>query len=181
MRAGICHDLVSTVIRRLSSQPAFRIFGKANYEPQWHTIDVFATHRRDAVSGWPVWRGHCITLTANVIAVGWDFATELVTEEATQPSTCQKPMAVFGGRLKDLDRRQLAGAEPWYSASELMAHECGHTAQARRLGWFYWPLGATFTLFREGPKWWNQFENQASENGQFGGIIPGTLHPRLVK
>lgn len=27
--------------------------------------------------------------------------------------------------------------------------------------------------------WWNWFENEASEIGQFGGIISGSVHPDL--
>jgi hypothetical protein len=36
-----------------------------------------------------------------------------------------------------------------------------------------------FTLFREGDGWLHAFENDASEQGLFGGIVPGTVHPRL--
>jgi hypothetical protein len=61
-----------------------------------------------------------------------------------------------------------------------MAHEIGHTAQAVRLGMLYLPTGAAFTLFREGRAWYNHFENQASESGQFGGIVNGSVHPALM-
>ena len=67
------------------------------------------------------------------------------------------------------------------SASEILAHECGHTWQARRLGWLYWPTGALFTLWREGPHWWNHFENQASALGQFGGIVNGSVCEELMR
>src|SRR5437667_368720 len=73
-----------------------------------------------------------------------------------------------------------AGAAPWPSSSEVLAHEVGHTAQARRLGFLYWPVGAAFTLWREGPGWRHWFENQASENGQFGGIVNGSVCPELM-
>jgi hypothetical protein len=36
------------------------------------------------------------------------------------------------------------------------------------------------TLFREGPRWYNFFENQASEAGQFGGIVNGSVAPELA-
>jgi len=91
-----------------------------------------------------------------------------------------RPVEVAGGRLHDLARRESAGAEPWPSASEIMAHEIGHTAQASRLGLLYLPTGALFTLFREGPAWYNHFENQASESGQFGGIVNGSVLPELM-
>jgi hypothetical protein len=168
-------------LRRLSGQPAFRIFGKATYEKNWRIIDVFATARRDWTSRWPLWRGHCTTLTAEVIAVGWDFAMQLVTEIRDCPVSQEKPVVVVGGRLRDWDRRQTAGGDHTASSLEILAHECGHAAQAGRYGFLYWPLGAAVTLFREGPRWWQEFENQASETGQFGGIVPGTLHPRLAK
>lgn len=86
-----------------------------------------------------------------------------------------------GGRLRDWQRRVAAGASSQASASEVLAHECGHTAQARRLGMFYWPIGGTLTLFREGTHWWNHFENQASAEGLFGGIVSGSVSEPLVE
>lgn len=169
------------LVRRLSHQPAFRIYGKATYEESWQTIDVFATDRRNRDSRWPLWRGHCTTLTADIICVGWDFAAEVAAEASVTRETPKQAISVLGGRLRDSQRRQSAGGPAWFSALELLAHECGHTGQARRMGWVYWPIGAALTLFREGPHWWNWFENQASETGQFGGIVAGTLHRRLTK
>ena len=58
---------------------------------------------------------------------------------------------------------------------------CGHTWQALRLGWLYLPTGGLFTLFREGPHWWNRFENRASDQGQFGGIVNGSVCPELME
>ena len=66
------------------------------------------------------------------------------------------------------------------SPSEVVAHECGHTGQVRRLGAIYWPVGGALTLFREGPHWYNGFENQASEEGQFGGLVNGSVCPELM-
>lgn len=173
------HRLVSAVLAALSAPPCFRIWGKARWEPAWHEIAVHATHRRDYHSRWPLWRGTCITWTASVIAVGWDFAEELLREQADHPASREHPLEVAGGRLRDLDRRTAAGAPPWPSAGEILAHECGHTGQARRLGLLYWPLGAAFTAWREGPHWYNAFERQASAAGQFGGIVNGSVWPRL--
>lgn len=74
-----------------------------------------------------------------------------------------------GGRLR--------GRVP--SASEILAHEIGHTWQARWLGPLYLLAGACLTLFREGPRWYNGFENQASFQGQFGGIVDVSVSPAL--
>ncbi len=85
-----------------------------------------------------------------------------------------------GGRLHDAFRRDAADASPFPSASEILAHECGHTWQVLRMGLLYWPIGGTVTLFREGQHWWNHFENQASEQGQFGGIVNGSVCDELM-
>jgi hypothetical protein len=49
------------------------------------------------------------------------------------------------------------------------------------MGFWYWPLGGAVTLFREGPRRWNRFENEASETGQFGGIVSGSLSTELLQ
>jgi hypothetical protein len=177
--------MVNTLVSawfRLLGRPAFRIYGKGRHETTWHEIEVHATHRRDADSPWPrfLFRGTLITWSASVIAVGWDFAEEVLREQASEPASRERPVEVHGGRIHDLARRDAAGASPWASASEILAHECGHTAQARRLRALYLPAGACFTLFREGPHWYNHFENQASEEGQFGGIVNGSVCPELM-
>lgn len=33
---------------------------------------------------------------------------------------------------------------------------------------------------REGQRWWNHFENQASEEGLFGGIVNGSVCPEMM-
>ncbi len=167
---------------RLLGRPAFRIHGKGRRETDWRIIEVHATRRRDSDSRWPrfLFRGTCTTWTASIIAVGWDFAEEVLREQMGTPASRENPLAVPGGRLRDLERRLAAGAAPSCSASEILAHECGHTAQARRLGWLYLPAGACFTLFREGTHWYNHFENQASEDGLFGGIVNGSVCPKLL-
>jgi hypothetical protein len=145
-------------------------------------IDVFASYRRDSRSGWPrlLWRGTCITWTDAVIAVGWDFAEEVLREQVRDPASRERPVEVVGGRIRDDARRATAGGPLFASASEVLAHECGHTAQVRRLDIAYWPVVGAVTAFREGPHWWNQFENQASEQGQFGGIVNGSVCSRLM-
>jgi hypothetical protein len=175
------HDAVSGLIRRFSGQPAFRIYGRADYEPAWHIIDVFATSRRDWTSRWPLWRGSCITWTAEVIAVGRDFATAVLREQSADPASKNCPVVVAGGRLRDWRPRVAVGASSQPSASEVLAHECGHTGQARRMGFLYWPIGGTFTLFREGHRWWNRLENEASYTGQFGGILSGSVNEQLMR
>lgn len=175
--------LATCLLRRLGGPPCFRIYGKARGESAWRIIGVQATHRRDAASRWPpfLFRGTCITWTAEVIAVGWDFAEEVLREQVSEPASRHRPVEAAGGRLRDLSRRAAAGTSPFASASEVLAHECGHTWQVRRLSLLYWPMGAVFTLFREGPHWWNRFENQASEVGQFGGIVNGSVCAELMR
>jgi hypothetical protein len=160
------HDAVSGLIGLLSGRPAFRIYGRANYEPDWYVIDVYATSRRDLSSRWPLWRGACTTWTANVIAVGQYFANQLLDEQSAAPASQERPVAVQGGRLRS--GRQDIGPP---TTSEILAHECGHTGQARRQGFWYWPAGAAYTRFGEGPHRWNRFENDASATGLFGGIV----------
>jgi hypothetical protein len=175
------NKLATSWLRWLGGTPAFRVYGKARRETAWRVIDVFATHRRDWSSRWPLWKGTCITWTSNVLAVGWDFALEVLREQTTEPASRERPVEVVGGRLRDPFRREAAGGLAFSSLSEILAHECGHTHQAIRFGVAYLPLGAAFTLFREGPHFWNRFENQASEQGQFGGIVNGSVCPALME
>ena len=175
------NPLATAVLRRLG-RPCFLIHGRGRQETSWRTIEVHATQRRDRDSRWPpyLFCGTLITWTASLIAVGWDFAEDLLREQLQEPASREHPVEVLSGRLNDEERRCGGGADPWPTASEILAHECGHTAQARRLGWLYLPTGALFTLFREGPAWYNFFENQASESGQFGGIVNGSVDPTLM-
>jgi hypothetical protein len=177
------NKLATACFRRAGGAPCFRIYGKARRERDWRVIDVYATHRRDQDSRWPrfLFRGTCLTWTAQVIAVGWDFAEEVLREQAVEPASRAQPVEVWGGRFRNHFRRAEAGGPPFCTASEVLAHECGHTWQALRLGWAYWPVGAAFTLFREGPRFWNRFENGASEEGQFGGIVNGSVCAPLME
>ena len=174
------NECVSRWLCWLGGQPSFQIHGRGRAEEDWRTISVYATHRRNAESRWPLWRGTCITWTSDVIVVGWDFALELVREQMTEPASRQRPVEVSGGRLQNLMGRADAGAPGFPTVSEVLAHECGHTWQALRFRAAYLPIGATFTLFREGPHFWNRFENQASEQGLFGGIITRSVCQRLM-
>jgi hypothetical protein len=173
--------LVTACFRRFGAAPAFRVHGKAKAEADWRVIDVVATHRRNMDSRWPLWRATCITWTDEVIAVGWDFAEAVLREQASVPASREHPVEVSGGRLRDHQRRIAAGGTSFPGASEVLAHECGHTRQVRRLGLVYWPVVGAVTLFREGPHWWNHFENQASETGLFGGIVNGSVCARLME
>ncbi|GIW82812.1 MAG: hypothetical protein KatS3mg105_4619 [Gemmatales bacterium] len=171
--------LVTAWLRRFGGTPCFRVYGKTHSEASWREIEVYATHRRDMDSRWPFLSGSCTTWSDCVVSVGWDFAEDLLREQIENPASREHPVVVAGGRLRDLTLRLASGASSVASASEILAHEIGHTGQARRLGVAYLPLVGSVTLFREGPNWWNHFENDASESGQFGGIVPGSVCPRL--
>jgi len=173
---------LATALVRLTTCRAFSVYGRDRREKDWRVIDVFASRLRDRDSRWPrpFFPGTCITWTSSAIAVGWDFALDVLREQMAEPASRERPVEVIGGRIRDLGRRTAAGGEPWPSASEVLAHECGHTYQARRLSWLYLPTGALFTLWREGPRWYNAFENRASERGQFGGIVNGSVSAELM-
>jgi hypothetical protein len=175
------HEWLSNWLRYLGGTPCFRIYGKSRRERAWRVIDVYATHRRDADSRWLLWRGTCITWTADVIVVGWDFAAQVLREQSEEPACRALPVAVAGGRLGDLARRAAAGGPDFASASEVLAHECGHSWQALRIGPAYLPLVGSVTLFQEGPKPWNRFENEASEEGLFGGLVNHSVCPELIR
>jgi hypothetical protein len=161
--------MIDSLLHLVSGPPAFRIYGKAKSESAWRIIDVFAHARRDSIAGWPFIRGTCITWSANCIAVGTDFAETVLQEQALAPASRENPVEVASGRLR---RGRAPDAKPSYPfASEILAHECGHTFQAQRLWPAYLLTGAVFTWWREGPGWWNWFENEASAVGQFGGIV----------
>jgi hypothetical protein len=176
-------SLVDDWVRWTSGAPAFQIYAKARRERRWRVISVYATNWRDLDSSWPppFWAGTCITWTHAAIATGCDFAEAILREQGECPASRQYPLTVPGGRLRDKNRRAAAGCTQGPTACEILAHECGHTWQALRLGWAYWPAGALLTLFREGPNWWNRFENEASEQGQFGGIVSGSVCPSLMQ
>jgi hypothetical protein len=176
------NSVATLYFRQLGGVPAFSIYGKARREAAWRIIELHATSRRNTDSRWPApfWPGTCITWTSSVIAVGWDFALEVYREQCKQPATREQPVAVIGGQLRWEQSVLGSGGTRCPSASEVLAHECGHTEQAVRLGIGYLPTGAIFTLFREGSRWWNWFENAASEQGQFGGIVPGSVSAELL-
>jgi hypothetical protein len=171
--------MLSWLFIKTGGPAAFQAYGKGESEAVWRVIDVIATDRRNSTSRWPFFGGTCITWTSRVIAVGWDFAEWVLREQMAAPASRELPVEVGGGRLHDPKRRSAAQAPSFPLASEILAHECGHTCQARRFGPLYLPIGAAFTWWREGRHWWNWFENQASEIGQFGGIISGSVHPDL--
>jgi len=163
--------LANAWFRWIGGPPAFRVWGKARRERAWREVEVHATARRDMDSRWPApfWRGTCITWTDHVVAVGWDFAEMVLREQLREPASRERPVEVAGGRLR--------GRVP--TATEILAHEIGHTWQATWLGPAYLWVGACFTLFREGPHWYNGFENQASAEGLFGGVVTGSVRPGL--
>jgi hypothetical protein len=172
--------LLSWWLRTVGGRPCFDVYGKSKRETDWRIVHVYATHRRNRESRWPFWRGTCITWTSQVVAVGWDFAEMVLREQSTEPASRDRPVEVAGGRLSVWERRVAAGASSQCSASEVLAHEVGHTAQSLRLPVIYLPVVGAVTLFREGPHWWNHFENNASEQGQFGGIVNGSVCDELM-
>jgi len=174
-------EIASAWFRFLGGRPCFRVWGRARRETAWRAIDVFATSRRDLDSRWPLpfVRGTLITWTASVISLGWDCAEAILREQMLAPASREHPVEVPGGRVDP--RLRAAGASGRAALmSEVLAHECGHTWQARRLSCLYPPTGAMFTWWREGTHWWNAFENQASAEGQFGGIINGSVCAELI-
>jgi hypothetical protein len=174
-------ELVTRWLRWLGKGPCFRIYGKTRRESDWRLIDIYATRRRDRGSGLPLWDGTCTTWSSTIISVGWDFAENVLREQRENPASRDYPIEVAGGRIRNVAQRTAVGAPSIAYASEVLAHECGHTWQALRLDLFYLPLVGSVTLFREGPYPWNHFENEASEQGQFGGIVNGSVCDELMK
>lgn len=172
-------ELLTEWLSWLGGEPCFLIHGKGRRERRWRIIRVYAVTRRNLDSRWPFFRAACITWTSEVIAVGWDFAASVVAEQRHFPASRRHPVAVLAGRLSDVARRREAGVPEHPSASEILAHEVGHTWQALRLGPSYLPLVGAVTWFREGPHPWNHFENEASEEGLFGGLVNGSVCARL--
>src|SRR5262245_28770264 len=91
--------MLSWLMRRAGGRPAFRIYGKGQAEPTWREIDVFANQRRNATSRWPFFGATCITWSASVIAVGWDFAESVLREQMADAASREHPVEVPGGRL----------------------------------------------------------------------------------
>ena len=177
------YNLLASAWLRWGVKPAFLTWGKGRRETRWREIAVIATSMRDLDSRWPApfWRGTCITWTSSVVAVGWDFAEGVLREQMAKSASRDHPVEVAGGRIRMVERRLAVGAPSQPSYSEILAHEIGHTWQARWMSWLYLPAGAIFTLWREGEGWVHGYENQASAEGQFGGIVAGSVHPELMK
>lgn len=172
--------IVSECFACFGGQPCCEIYGKSRREADWRRIRVYASQRHDMTSRWPLVSGSCVTWSSQVILIGWDFARALLQEQIREPASRQFPVEVCGGRLKDQERRAQAQGPSYPSYSEIMAHECGHTWQALWLGPSYLALVGSVTMFQEGPKPWNRFENEASEQGLFGGLVAASLCPRLA-
>src|SRR5262245_15846058 len=93
----------ASALFRLAGRPCFRVWGKGRREADWRVIEGHASHRRNADSRWPrlLFRGTCITWTASIIAVGWDFAAEVLREQMGTPASREHPVDVCAGRLND--------------------------------------------------------------------------------
>jgi hypothetical protein len=172
-------DVLSICLHWLSGEPCFQIYGKGKREREWRIVRVYASHRHDQDSRWPLMRGCCVTWTSQVLMVGWDFARWVVQEQAVSPASRRYPIEVRTGRLNDGQRRRAAGAPFVPTVGEVLAHECGHTWQSLWIGPAYLPLVGSVTFFQEGPHPWNRFENEASEQGLFGGLVNGSVCPQL--
>src|SRR5438477_8353452 len=110
LEAPMIDDWLSDWLRWLGGRPCFRIHARARREPRWRVVSVYATDRRNRDARWPLWRATCVTWTSRVIAVGWDFAADVLREQAERPASRQRPVAVGGGRLHDWRRRLPTGA-----------------------------------------------------------------------
>lgn len=154
---------------------SFLIWGRTRQETQWRQIRVVVTPCRNLTSGWPLLRGTCTCWSRSLIAVGEQFAQALSVQLSETRVTRDCPVAVVAGRLNDPRLRSAAGGPPEPTPAEVLAHEIGHTIQALRLGPLYLPVVGSLTLFREGPYWWNRFENEASAVGLFGGLVEDHL------
>ncbi len=174
-------EIIDECLNFWHGKPCMEIYGKARREKAWRLIRLFATQHHDLGSRLPFFAGTCVTWTAESILVGWDFANCLFAEQCRFPCSRSKPVEVKGGRLRDSPRRRLASAPYPPSASEILAHECGHTFQALRLGPSYLPIVGSTTLFREGPNSYNRFENEASEQGMFGCHVKGSVCRELCR
>ncbi len=174
--------MLSAWIRSWSGPPAFQVFGKTRRERNWRVIDVYATPRRDLMSGWPFWRGTCTCWSADLIAVGCDFARAALRCKHTWLASRERPIAVFTGSFRNqrAEDRLAAGLPAGATHAEVLAHEIGHTGQALRYRMFYLLFVGALTLFGEGPRPWNRFENEASAKGQFGGIVNGSVSPAFL-
>jgi hypothetical protein len=115
-----------------------------------------------------------------MVAVGWDFAQAFLADPAVWKVSRASPLVVAGGSLVNVEARLRAGGPAAPSKGEILAHEIGHTFQAMRYRAFYLPIVGAVTIFGEGPRFWNAFENEASAVGQFGGIVPGSLNRALL-
>ncbi len=166
--------LLADLLHGLGGELYFCVYGRAKAERDWRVIRVYASRRRDPDSRWPLFRNCCTTWGPDVIAVGRVLAASVFREQQLKLISREAPQAVSAGRLRSPHQARSP------SASEILAHECGHTWQAIQLGAFYLPLVGTLTLFREGPYPWNRFENEASAQGLYGGIVPGSVSPRLA-
>ena len=93
--------------------------------------------------------------TAVILKHFQDWSLAQIAEEMGRST-----LAVAGGRLSDVVLRCRHGGASYPNSSEILAHECGHTWQASRLGAIYLPVVGATTLFLEGPNPWNHFENE---------------------
>ena len=80
-------------------------------------------------------RATCITWTAQRHRRRLGLRGERPPRACHRAASRDHPVSAAGGRLP-----RAAARLP--SASEILAHECGHTGQGHRWGGIYWPIGA---------------------------------------
>src|SRR5262249_47307463 len=95
-------QLISWWWRGLGGKPCFKIYGKSRRETEWRIIHIYASHRRDSPSRWPLWGGTCTTWSSDVVAVGWDFAEQILREQTAEPASRERPVEGAGGRVRAL-------------------------------------------------------------------------------
>lgn len=171
--------MIAPLLRNLTTAwrtPAsFQVHGKTLKETSWRLITVQAFPWRNHEGGRFPFRGTCTCWSPSFVAVGLDFAQQLLSDPSVWQITRERPVAVAAQSLSNFEKRRRAGASARPSHAEVLAHEIGHTLQARRYRLLYLPLVGSVTRFGEGPRWWQRFENEASAVGQFGGILADSV------
>ena len=172
------HEEVSAAFRLLSGRPCFRIYGRATYEPSWQVIDVFAfkSPGLDEPLAAPRRDLHYLDGRRHRRWMGLRRVRIARADRGSRPRGTARWSSAAGGSVRaaaaSSDRRRPAKSSPTNAATpaKLVGWESGIGRSALRL-----------TLFREGDRWWNWFENEASATGQFGGIVNGTVVAELMQ
>jgi RHS repeat-associated protein len=140
----------------LSSEARFYIYCKCKCDKDWRLVRV------EVVPGLGT---SSVTYGPSTIHTNPDVYLSALQQQATNPYTQSNPATVDNS----------------VGGSQTLAHECGHTCQAKRLGPFYLPpaglnSGVEFLLGGGGypplDRLITPMERGASQNGMFGGFAP---------